>query len=247
MTNFPIRRTESDTLIEWKPLLEALPDAANAQSVAGVYTFQNGIKTDTISEETAAAGVTVDGVLLKDSEVIVADEAYGVGWNGSLEVPTKNAVYDKVETIVSDTAYGVGWNGSATVAPSQNAVYDKIESLNLDSGTYTPSGTNVANLGTLGFYAAQYLRVGNTVTVSGKVDVDATSSGVLTQFRFTLPIASNFSAEQQCAGTIVSTAGSAMEVGDIVADATNDRALVRLYVQTAANHACFFHFTYRIV
>lgn len=27
------------------------------------------------------------------------DEAYGVGWNGSLEVPTKNAVYDKIETL----------------------------------------------------------------------------------------------------------------------------------------------------
>ena len=25
--------------------------------------------------------------------------AYGAGWNGSLEVPTKNAVYDKIETI----------------------------------------------------------------------------------------------------------------------------------------------------
>lgn len=29
----------------------------------------------------------------------VADQVYGVGWNGSLEVPTKNAVYDKIETL----------------------------------------------------------------------------------------------------------------------------------------------------
>lgn len=32
-------------------------------------------------------------------DIIVPDEAYGAGWNGSLEVPTKNAVYDKIETI----------------------------------------------------------------------------------------------------------------------------------------------------
>lgn len=32
-------------------------------------------------------------------DVLVTDEAYGVGWNGSLEVPTKNALYDKIETI----------------------------------------------------------------------------------------------------------------------------------------------------
>lgn len=32
-------------------------------------------------------------------DITVPDEAYGVGWNGSLEVPTKNAVYDKIETL----------------------------------------------------------------------------------------------------------------------------------------------------
>lgn len=31
--------------------------------------------------------------------VNVPDEAYGAGWNGSLEVPTKNALYDKIETL----------------------------------------------------------------------------------------------------------------------------------------------------
>jgi hypothetical protein len=34
-------------------------------------------------------------------DVSVPDEAYGVGWDGSVEVPTKNAVYDKIETIVA--------------------------------------------------------------------------------------------------------------------------------------------------
>jgi hypothetical protein len=38
-------------------------------------------------------------------DIIVPAEAYGSGWNGSNEVPTKNDVYDKVETIV---AGGVG-------------------------------------------------------------------------------------------------------------------------------------------
>lgn len=31
--------------------------------------------------------------------VVVPDEAYGVSWDGSLEVPTKNALYDKIQTI----------------------------------------------------------------------------------------------------------------------------------------------------
>lgn len=33
------------------------------------------------------------------SNVEVDDEAYGVGWDTSLEVPTKNALYDKIETL----------------------------------------------------------------------------------------------------------------------------------------------------
>lgn len=36
---------------------------------------------------------------VKATDVLVTDEAYGSGWNGSLEVPTKNAVYDKIETL----------------------------------------------------------------------------------------------------------------------------------------------------
>jgi hypothetical protein len=31
--------------------------------------------------------------------VTVTDDAYAAGWNGSTEVPTKNAVYDKIETL----------------------------------------------------------------------------------------------------------------------------------------------------
>lgn len=34
-------------------------------------------------------------------DLIVPDEAYGAGWNSSLEVPTKNALYDKIETIAA--------------------------------------------------------------------------------------------------------------------------------------------------
>jgi hypothetical protein len=55
----------------------------------------------------------------------VADEVYGAGWNGSLEVPTKNAVYDKINAIVENvsttleagtvtaTTYGITSDGGA--------------------------------------------------------------------------------------------------------------------------------------
>lgn len=43
---------------------------------------------------------TITGVKTFASDPIIPDEAYGSGWNGVLEPPTKNAVYDKIETLI---------------------------------------------------------------------------------------------------------------------------------------------------
>lgn len=40
------------------------------------------------------------GTITYVGKTSVADEAYGSGWDGSQEVPTKNALYDKIETVV---------------------------------------------------------------------------------------------------------------------------------------------------
>lgn len=42
------------------------------------------------------------------NDIIVPDEAYWAGWNGSMEVPTKNALYDKIETIITSPG-GSDW------------------------------------------------------------------------------------------------------------------------------------------
>ena len=44
---------------------------------------------------------TVAGVKTFSSDPLIPDEAYGAGWNGVLEPPTKNAVYDKIEAVAS--------------------------------------------------------------------------------------------------------------------------------------------------
>jgi hypothetical protein len=50
-------------------------------------------------------------------DLSVPDEAYGVGWNSSTEVPTKNALYDKIETI-SGGGIADGDKGDITVSSS---------------------------------------------------------------------------------------------------------------------------------
>lgn len=41
------------------------------------------------------------GMVTFSADITIPDEAYGSGWNGSLEAPTKNALWDKIETIVA--------------------------------------------------------------------------------------------------------------------------------------------------
>lgn len=88
--------------------------------------------------------------LVASKKINVPDDVYAGGWNGDVSVPTKNAVYDKVETlmpksggtftgdiVVPDEAYdSTAWDGNLE-APTKNAVRDKIEALILGGGGYT--------------------------------------------------------------------------------------------------------------
>ena len=48
--------------------------------------------------------IAKNGNISTTGNVSVADEAYGAGWNSSTQVPTKNAIYDKIETVGTASA-----------------------------------------------------------------------------------------------------------------------------------------------
>ena len=58
-----------------------------AESIAGLKTFEDGIKTDTIDEETAAEGVRIDDCLVKDDD-------FFLGGQTSSDVKLQNSVGD---------------------------------------------------------------------------------------------------------------------------------------------------------
>lgn len=93
-------------------------------------------------------------------DVLVTDEAYGVGWNGSLEVPTKNAVYDKIETIGGGSP-----GGSTTEVQYNNAgAFAGITGLT-SNGTYvTMTAPRFADLGFIADANGNELLVMDTVT-----------------------------------------------------------------------------------
>jgi len=80
-----------------------------------LYSYNGGSLTGDGTDLTLAGVLTADNVL-------VDDEAFDPAWNGSLEVPTKNAVYDAIEATRTQTqaaSGGVGGavsNGDITIA-----------------------------------------------------------------------------------------------------------------------------------
>lgn len=147
-------------------------------------------------------------------------------------------------TVKLDVTGGIKTSRTAVTSPATSDG-------NIFSGTYTPTLTNVANIDIPAStaYTFQYMRVGNVVTVSGKIDVTVTGTG-LTRLNVSLPISSNFSAEENCAGTAVMTASSvSINIpASIRADTTNDVAQVQYHGNlTGMAQAYLLTFTYRII
>lgn len=76
---------------------------------------------------TGQVTVSSAGAVATSSTVSVADDAYAAGWNGSTNVPTKNAVYDKIETIGASA-----WTDGGT------NIYSSPTTDNVGIGTTTP-------------------------------------------------------------------------------------------------------------
>lgn len=117
------------------------------------------------------------------------------------------------------------------------------------SGTYTPTLTNSINVASSTSGVAQWLRVGNVVTVScGNISIDPTTASVASQLGISLPIASNFTVDTQCGGTGVGTQSGVSVAGRIYADTVGDKAF--LDWTTGADVSAepwAFHFTYIVV
>lgn len=152
----------------------------------------------------------------------------------------QNGTFSLRGTLTGDNTMNILVKGTDSV------VYQIPQTI-VASGTYTPTLTAVANISASTAYQCQYMRVGNVVTVSGKVDIDPTSgSNTLTQLGISLPIASGVPNDFECGGVGHSSASHELG-GAIRADTVNDRAELIFTTQTViTNQSWFFTFTYLI-
>ena len=134
-----------------------------------------------------------------------------------------------VATLAVDAAGDV-----ITVAPQQTTA----------SGTYTPTWTGLANVDSVTAFSSQYMRIGDTVTVSGWVTINATVDNTSTSLSFSLPINSNTTSVNYLNGTGVAQGGGAAACLSGYGSNFGEFA-VYPSVDTAINYS--FHFTYRII
>lgn len=117
----------------------------------------------------------------------------------------------------------------------------------VESGVYTPTLTNGSNVDASTAYQCQFLRVGDVVTVSGRVDIDATSTPLPTEVVMSLPIASNVVNPEECAGTAYYQANSGITNTGGIVYANSGQAALRFIANNTSNNSWFFTFTYLII
>jgi hypothetical protein len=123
-----------------------------------------------------------------------------------------------------------------------------VNDTGLASGTYTPTLTGILNVASLTARLATYMRVGNTVTVAGQIDVTPTANNTETKIGISLPIASAFTTAYQAGGSGHTIANvSSGHSTAVYADATNDRVEMDYYETHGALDTITYTFTYQVI
>lgn len=119
-----------------------------------------------------------------------------------------------------------------------------IRTLPYGSSSYTPTKTDIANVSSATVTTLEYQRLGDMVDVYGEVTLQATANNTLTEFRITLPIASNLANTRDLSG--VAQADTEVQAIRIYGDVTNDQAKFGVKISHTNSTTYSFNFKYKI-
>ena len=118
----------------------------------------------------------------------------------------------------------------------------------LTATTYTPVRSAEVNLdANVTPTDAQYLRVGNTVTVSGQFTADPTTTLTTTSFELTLPVSSNIGQIYHVGGTAATGTVAGGEPIAISGSVANNTAVFTWVCVTTASQTWSYTYTYQII
>jgi len=158
---------------------------------------------------------------------------------------TINMSHDGSDALISTTMGNVIFSSGIEVTSIQ--CDSIVNDTGLAAGTYTPTRSAEANLDSnVTMTEAQYLRVGNTVTVSGAFTADPTTPATATSFEITLPISSNIAATNNVAGSAFcgAIAGQGAQIIGVIA---NDTAKISWIAGDVTSQIWSYMFTYKVI
>jgi len=151
---------------------DTVPSAKATKTALDLKANDSAVVHDTGAE-------SIDGVKTFTSDPIIPDEAYGSGWNGVLEPPTKNAVYDKIESLATfPSDYVVGIGSATTTKTYNNFQIPWIISTDVPTGNFwttTSTSSLVTGLGYIRFQASG--DVAHSVITTNGVGMKITGGG----------------------------------------------------------------------
>lgn len=107
----------------------------------------------------------------------------------------------KIDTLTTST------NGTDSVLAVNNGLIKKTA---FGYGAYTPSVTNQSGVSGTSISDCQYMRVGNVVTLSGKITIGTFTTSC--SFDVSLPIASSFTQDSQLGGSAANTSATGIQL-----------------------------------
>lgn len=233
----------SELLRQLRLIQAALGDSATGFVTLDTTQTITGDKTFTIASLVVSAGTSI---VLSGSKIFTSDttqvgnsiilQSAALKFLGSTFANTISSIEPAADRAISLKDVGADSSLALVLTGSPK----------LASGTYTPTLFNVANLSASTAYQCQYMRLGDTVTVSGMVDIDPILAATSTQLGISIPVASNFAANEDCAGVAFSYA-IAGQGAAIIADGANDRAQLQYIAGDITNQSMLFTFSYQII
>jgi len=193
-----------------------------------------------LSGDQSIAGIKTFLVSLKAPHA-----AYGSDWENNQEVPTKWAVYEKIETL-GGSGDMLGANNLSDVADADTS----LNNLGVYYGVWTPTLTDGANVTGSTATACQYTQIGNVVTFSGAVAVEHTVGATYTVLDLSLPVASNFAFVYQLGGVAACVESEAVNIFGQLHASVADNRIILTYVSDPADateRALSFSGSYKVV
>ena len=158
-------------------------------------------------------------------------------------------IYDGSVTIDSTIILPNLYTGTSdtSLVISNDTVYKRVNPI-IESGTYTPTITDSLNIDSTVLYGAHYTRINNIVTVSIMTTVDFSVGGSLSIIGLTIPVASDFTNQNDVVGSAISDLeqNGSNRAGRCVADIGDNKVYLRITHSGSGNHYVAINFTYEI-